>query len=54
MTNQNTAPEGKRWVVMVDSQYYADYEDKRLAMRDEEFLTEEGHSVEIVLRGMEW
>jgi hypothetical protein len=54
MTNQNIAPEGKRWVVIVEGNYHADYDDKRLAMRDKEYLNEEGYLVEIKLMDKEW
>jgi len=55
MTNQNIAPEGKRWVVIVDGNYHADYDDKRLAMRDVEYLKEDGYeSARYELRSSEW
>lgn len=54
MTNSNIAPEGKRFVVIVDGNYHADYDDKRLAMRDASELKAEGYSVEVKLMGMEW
>ncbi len=49
MTNQNIAPEGKRWVVFANGNYYADYDDKRLALRDKEYLTNDGTTVEVRL-----
>ena len=53
--NQNIAPEGKRWVVVVDGNYYSDYDDKRLAMRDVEYLKEDGYEdAHYELRGSEW
>lgn len=53
--NQNIAPEGKRWVVVVDGNYYSDYDDRRLAMRDVEYLKEDGYEdAHYELRGSEW
>lgn len=48
------APDGKRWVVVADGSCYADYDDKRLAMRDVEHLKEDGRQAEIELHGSEW